>query len=998
MFETKNTTSSYSAETPTAPDYIKSGLETLTSAIFNVGNRNPQQYVPGQSRMQQQASWLGGQLASRYGAPSMGGYGGYGGYGYGQQSGGMFNTPQSGTVGQVPTGGGSGSSGGGLFAGLGLETPQTPDYMGYYNAYPDLQRAYQGLSNSQREHIKRSLGLADAAQLTPEAYAQFHWNGAGESEGRNLPTLGGSSSKMTIPGRSYGAPPVTHTGGGAYRPGGDGNQMVQMGQPATGGYPSPAPSVTHTGGGAYRPGGDGNQMVQMGQPDPGGYAQPVAFGYQAQNPVEMYGDAASAARGVINAGPNQVSSAQTYNPATVAGARVQELPGYAATGSANVNLGPMAQSSAATVGPMSGYNANQAGSANLNQAQGYTADQAASASVGPMSGYNAAQADGATVGPAQGYDASQSRNVQIGQMQGYDAADADNVQLDSAPTIDGTSYNPQMIEAERAFRAAQQAAAGYTPAEMEAQSLLTNLQDYMNPYINDVVDTSLSGFDEDRGRIEAQQAAAAARSGAFGGSRFGVQEGITQGELGRQRADLEAGLRSDAFNTGAGLSADDAGRRQSASATNAAARNAAEQQRLNAEMQRAQMLFTGAQGDQSAANNAARFGAESDFAASQANQNSILTRLLNQGQLERDMSLANQAAANDAAQFGASAANQGLLAQLDTDLSRSLADQASINTARQFGADAANQGRLAQAGYDQQSLLSDQQAANEAARFGADARNTGVLAQAGYDQQAGLANIDASNAARMFGADAGNEFARTQAGLDQQSLLSNQQAANDAARFGADAVNNARLAQAQLDQQTGLANQDAANQGLLSMLDADLTRSLADQSAFNRASEFGATQRGQQFLTQAGLDQDANLATQAALNRGAEFNANTINDLNRFNVSQMDTALDRALRGADSLRNTGSTQEANERAAIGLLSQLGAQERSVAQQQANAELSLLSSIAQLFGGLPFEQVTGVAGGGTQTGRSSPGILDYINSYANYVNANSNAVKAIAGAG
>ena len=53
----------------------------------------------------------------------------------------------------------------------------------------------------------------------------------------------------------------------------------------------------------------------------------------------------------------------------------------------------------------------------------------------------------------------------------------------------------------------------------------------------------------------------------------------------------------------------------------------------------------------------------------------------------------------------------------------------------------------------------------------------------------------------------------------------------------------------------------------------------------------------------------------------------------------------------------------------------------MAQQQANAELSLLSSIAQLFGGLPFGQVTGVAGGGTQTGRSSPGLLDYINAGA-----------------
>jgi small nuclear ribonucleoprotein (snRNP)-like protein len=471
----------------------------------------------------------------------------------------------------------------------------------------------------------------------------------------------------------------------------------------------------------------------------------------------------------------------------------------------------------------------------------------------------------------QGYDAAQAQSGLIGALQGYDAANADATTLGAAQ-----GYSPAMIEAQQAYDAAMSAAQNIRGGRVSAQSLLTNLDDYMNPYINDVVDTTLAGFDENAGRIEAQQQAQAAQNGAFGGSRYGVLQAITQGELARERAGTEAGLRSDAFNTGASLSADDANRRQSASATNAQIATQEALARQQAEIRRAELMFAGAQGDQAAQNQASAFLADAQNSRTQL-----------QGQL------------------------------------------------------------------DQQRRLSDQSATNQARAFGADAANTGTLTQASFDQQTNLVNRDAQDAASQFAANANNNRTLTQAGLNQDANLS---------------------------------NRDALNQGLLAQLDADLSRSIADQNAQNTSRQFGAAQTGQQYLTQAGLDQEAMLSNQAAANRSSEFNANTINDLNRFNMSQADNALDRALRGADSLRTTGSTQEANERAAIGLLSELGAQERGVQQQQANADIALLSTIAQLFGGLPFGQVTGQTSSGTATQTQTPGLLDFINAGANVVGA------------
>lgn len=91
---------------------------------------------------------------------------------------------------------------------------------------------------------------------------------------------------------------------------------------------------------------------------------------------------------------------------------------------------------------------------------------------------------------------------------------------------------------------------------------------YTDPYLKEVVDTSLDDFDTGVSRnlnaLKAQYGA----SGAFGGSRHGVAEGTMLGESARGRASLSAGLRSDAFRFGTEAGMQDASRALQASQSN----------------------------------------------------------------------------------------------------------------------------------------------------------------------------------------------------------------------------------------------------------------------------------------------------------------------------------------------------------------------------------------------------------------------------------------------
>lgn len=209
---------------------------------------------------------------------------------------------------------------------------------------------------------------------------------------------------------------------------------------------------------------------------------------------------------------------------------------------------------------------------------------------------------------------------------------------------------------------------------------------YANPFVNQVVNTTLN--DLDRSRILAQQgnAAAAAKSGAFGGSRQGVLEAETNRNFFDTAARTAAGLRSDAYNAAANLAGQDLQRGLQANLANQGVdlqtilANAGFTQQANLANQGA--LNAASQFGANAANNVSLANAAARNQASQFNN-----------QLDYNAQAANQNAGIQAANINAAAANQ--LANLG--LTERSAAQQNIDTLNTVGG---QQRALDQANYD----------------------------------------------------------------------------------------------------------------------------------------------------------------------------------------------------------------------------------------------------------------------------------------------------------
>jgi hypothetical protein len=105
--------------------------------------------------------------------------------------------------------------------------------------------------------------------------------------------------------------------------------------------------------------------------------------------------------------------------------------------------------------------------------------------------------------------------------------------------------------------------AGFNPLYTAGEQLVTNealtpftgesIQQFMNPYESEVVQRSLAdvGGALETQRLRDRQAATAAR--AFGGSRQGVQESLTNAAALKQAADTAAQLRAAGYGQAAGL-------------------------------------------------------------------------------------------------------------------------------------------------------------------------------------------------------------------------------------------------------------------------------------------------------------------------------------------------------------------------------------------------------------------------------------------------------------
>lgn len=80
-----------------------------------------------------------------------------------------------------------------------------------------------------------------------------------------------------------------------------------------------------------------------------------------------------------------------------------------------------------------------------------------------------------------------------------------------------------------------------------------DIQKYLNPYTQSVVDTSLADVQRNADIAALQRSSMAAKAGAFGGSRHGVLDALASGETLREMGGLSSKLHSDAFNAASAL-------------------------------------------------------------------------------------------------------------------------------------------------------------------------------------------------------------------------------------------------------------------------------------------------------------------------------------------------------------------------------------------------------------------------------------------------------------
>lgn len=242
-----------------------------------------------------------------------------------------------------------------------------------------------------------------------------------------------------------------------------------------------------------------------------------------------------------------------------------------------------------------------------------------------------------------------------------------NSQLQSA--VQGTrraaNFNPG-----QQYQNTMQSAIQGTRAGMnyQPQTAAQGIGRYQDPYENQVVRTAQNDLERQRQMAINDTGAAATRAGAFGGSRHGAAEALTNLGFGQQGQQMAAGLRSQGFNTALGASQQDVANRMQG-----------EQMNLNAANQMGNL-------------------AQQSF-GNQLQQNQFGLNAANQQANLAQQSFGNRLQQN---QFGLNAANQ------QANLAQMQANNRMEN--QQFGLNAANQlANLSQQGFNMGMGLNQQQ-------------------------------------------------------------------------------------------------------------------------------------------------------------------------------------------------------------------------------------------------------------------------------------------------
>jgi hypothetical protein len=124
---------------------------------------------------------------------------------------------------------------------------------------------------------------------------------------------------------------------------------------------------------------------------------------------------------------------------------------------------------------------------------------------------------------------------------------------------------------------------GQAPQQVTAGQLSnTNLQPYMNPYTQSVINSTLPIMQQQLGLQQNQQQNAAASNNAFGGSRQAVQQGVTQAQGAQNMAQMAAQLNQANFGQAQGAAQQDITGRMNAALANQSAQQNQQQWNLAA--------------------------------------------------------------------------------------------------------------------------------------------------------------------------------------------------------------------------------------------------------------------------------------------------------------------------------------------------------------------------------------------------------------------------------
>lgn len=307
-------------------------------------------------------------------------------------------------------------------------------------------------------------------------------------------------------------------------------------------------------------------------------------------------------------------------------------------------------------------------------------------------------------------------------------------------------------------------------AQAGSESLLSGLDRYFDPYLDRVVSSSMADFDDQAARDRNAMKAAAAKTGAFGGSRYGIAEGELLGQQERGRNTQLNNLLSESLKSAMGFSNLDTDRRQRTGEFNATQTNLGRLKQADVDVAGLGIGADLKKFDADALNEASRFGADA-----------FNTGAIAQAGLDTDASIATAGNQTQASVATANNQTQAAIANLDAGTRAAIAS-----------ADNLTQAAIANARNESEARMALMQAGVDVSRFNAEQINTMVRAAAELQQNNNQfnANQDDDALARMLEASGlllrggemlGNQtradlsllgdLGETQRGITQEQLL-----------------------------------------------------------------------------------------------------------------------------------------------------------------------------------------------------------------------------------